>query len=191
MSKILSDFRDVFAVSHNGRTPVDFDLQQTGDPNIKTEDLKDLRQELVSLTGVPSAYLGMQDTVQLSDQLSHINQTFAVEVSDQQQNDVECINKLVKKVANEAGVNFDITKYITLSLTPPVVLIIQLIESTLNSIGNIAGIFANLHIPVDPYYLLEQYVPQIDWQNFKEKAEQYEKNKIVKDDDAQSGGRGW
>lgn len=191
MSKILSDFRDVFAVSHNGRTPVDFDLQQTGDSNIKIEDLKDLRQELVSLTGVPSAYLGMQDTVQLSDQLSHINQTFAVEISDQQQNDVECVNKLIKKVANEAGINFDITKYISVTLTPPVVLIVQLIESTLNSIGNIAGIFANLQIPVDPYYLLEQYVPQIDWHSFKEKAEQYEKNKIVKNDENDAGGRGW
>jgi len=190
MSKILSDFRDVFAVSHNGRTPVDFEIQQTGDANIKTEDLKDLRQELISLTGIPSTYLGMQDTVQLSDQLSNINQTFAVEISDQQQNDIECINLLIKKISMEAGINYDVTKYVTVSLTPPVVLIIQLIESTLNSIGNIAGIFTNLQIPVDPYYLLEQYVPQIDWRTFKEKASKYEKNKIVKNNDEnQSGGR--
>jgi hypothetical protein len=90
----------------------------------------------------------------------------------------------------EAGINYDVTKYVTVSLTPPVVLIIQLIESTLNSIGNIAGIFTNLQIPVDPYYLLEQYVPQIDWRTFKEKASKYEKNKIVKNNDEnQSGGR--
>ena len=194
MSKVLSDFRDIFAVSHNGRTPVDFNIQQTGDPNVKTEDLRDLRQELVSLSGVPSAYLGMQDTVQLSEQLAHINQTFAVEISDQQQNDVECINELISKIAVVANVEDDPTKYMNVSLTPPVVLIIQLIESTLNSIGNIAGIFRNLEIPVDPYHLLEQYVPQIDWKKFKEKAEEYEKEQAAKGkDDAggQGGGGRW
>jgi len=194
MSKVLSDFRDIFSVAHNGRTPVDFQIQQTGDPNVKTEDLRDLRQELVSLSGVPSAYLGMQDTVQLTEQLAHINQTFAVEISDQQQNDVECVNELVSKIASVAGIEYDPTKYMTVSLTPPVVLIIQLIESTLNSIGNIAGIFRNLEIPVDPYHLLEQYVPQIDWTKFKEKAEQYQKENAAKgkeDPGGQAGGGRW
>lgn len=191
MSKVLSDFRDVFAISHNGRTPVDFDIQQTGDPNVKTEDLKDLRQELVSLSGVPSPYLGMQDTVQLSEQLAHINQSFAVDISDQQQNDVDCLNQLMSKIAKVSGLKYDPTDYINVSLTPPVVLIIQLIESTLNSIGNIAGIFNNLQIPVDPYYLLEQYVPQIDWKTFKEKAKEYEKQQDAKGakEEQQGGGR--
>jgi len=190
MSKVLSDFRDVFAISHNGRTPVDFQIQQTGDPNVKTDDLRDLRQELVSLSGVPSPYLGLQDTVQLTEQLAHINQSFAVEISDQQQNDVDCLNDLIKKIASVAGFEYDPTKYINVSLTPPVVLIIQLIESTLNSIGNIAGIFRNLEIPVDPYHLLEQYVPQIDWKTFKQKAEEYEKKQIAKGVEPGQGGHG-
>lgn len=52
ISKILSDFRDMFAIQQNGRTPVDMSIETTGDPNIKTEDLRDLRNELVSLSGV-------------------------------------------------------------------------------------------------------------------------------------------
>ena len=52
ISKILSDFRDMFTISQNGRTPVDMSIEQTGDPNIKTEDLRDLRNELVSMSGV-------------------------------------------------------------------------------------------------------------------------------------------
>jgi len=192
MSKILSDFRDVFAISNNGRTPVDFSIENTGDPNVKTEDLKDLRQELVSLSGVPSQYLGLQDTVQLTEQLSHINQSFAVEISDQQENDIQSMNDLIYKVSKVAGLGFDPTKHVSISLTPPVVLILQLIESTLNSVGNIAGIFGNLQIGVDPYYLLEQYVPQIDWKTFKYKAEEYQKKQDAKgsSEQGQKGGGG-
>jgi hypothetical protein len=197
MSKILSDFRDVFAISHNGRIPVDFQIQPAGDPNIRVDDLKDLRQELVSLSGVPSPYLGMQDSVQLAEQLAHINQTFAVDIADQQQNDVSCINELIFKISRVMGLDYDPTEYVTVSLTPPVVLILQLIESTLNSVGNIAGIFRNLNIPVDPYHLLEQYVPQIDWQMFKQKADQFERENEVKGGSGQDqqggagGGRSW
>jgi len=192
MSKILSDFRDVFAISNNGRTPVDFQIQQTGDPNVKTEDLRDLRQELVSLSGIPSPYLGLQDTVQLTEQLSHINQSFAVEISDQQENDIKSINDLIYKISKVAGLDFDPTEYTSVSLTPPIVLVLQLIESTLNSVGNIAGIFGNLQIPVDPYYLLQQYVPQIDWDIFKKKAEEYQKQKaaLSSGDEKQQGGSG-
>jgi len=193
MSKILSDFRDVFAISNNGRTPVDFEIQNTGDPNVKTEDLRDLRHELVSLSGVPAQYLGLQDTVQLSDQLSHINQSFAVEISDQQENDIRSINELVYKISKSAGLDFDPTKYVSVNLTPPIVLVLQLIESTLNSVGNIAGIFNNLQIGVDPYYLLEQYVPQIDWDIFKDKAEEYLKQQDAKGglSDKGQGGNAW
>ena len=197
MSKVLSDFRDVFAISHNGRIPVDFQIQPAGDPNVRVDDLRDLRQELVSLSGVPGPYLGMQDTVQLAEQLAHINQTFAVDIADQQQNDVSCINELIFKITKVMGLDYDPTKYVTVSLTPPVVLILQLIESTLNSVGNIAGIFRNLNIPVDPYHLLEQYVPQIDWKMFKQKANQFEMESEVKgggqdqQGGAPGGGRGW
>jgi hypothetical protein len=45
ISKILSDFRDMFVISQNGRTPIDMSIEPTVDANIKIEDLKDLRNE--------------------------------------------------------------------------------------------------------------------------------------------------
>ena len=38
---------------------------------------------------------------------------------------------------------------------------------TLSSVGNIAGVFQNMGLQIDPYYFLEQYVPHIDWDAFK------------------------
>jgi exoribonuclease R len=42
----------MFVISQNGRTPIDMSIEQTGDANVKIEDLKDLRNEIVSLSGV-------------------------------------------------------------------------------------------------------------------------------------------
>ena len=99
---------------------------------------------------------------------------------------------MIYKISKVAGLDFDPTEYTSVSLTPPIVLVLQLIESTLNSVGNIAGIFGNLQIPVDPYYLLQQYVPQIDWDIFKKKAEEYQKQKaaLSSGDEKQQGGSG-
>ena len=44
---------------------------------------------------------------------------------------------------------------------------------TLSSIGNISGVFQTLQMPIDPYFLLEKYVPYIDWESFKTRADTY------------------
>ena len=50
---------------------------------------------------------------------------------------------------------------------------VQLIEMTLSSIGNMASAFQSMQVPIDPYFLLEKYIPYIDWDSFKARAEQY------------------
>jgi hypothetical protein len=63
---------------------------------------------------------------------------------------------------------------------PPIVLILQLIEMTLSSLGNISGVFQTLNIPTDPYYLLEQYIPHIDWAAFRDAATKYQTTNKIK-----------
>ena len=43
--------------------------------------------------------------------------------------------------------------YLSVSLIPPVVLILQLLEMTLSSVGNISAVFQSLNLPFDPYEL--------------------------------------
>ena len=190
ISKILSDFRDMFTISQNGRTPVDMSIEQTGDPNIKTEDLKDLRNELVSMSGIPATFLGMNDVIELREQLVHINQNFATEISNHQDNDIRALNDLMKKICNNLGYDdkTNPTNFYRITLIPPITLILQLIETTLQSIGNISSIFNQLEIPVDPYHLLENYLPQIDWDTFKKKAETYKMKNDLKEAQTSGGG---
>ena len=186
MANILSDFKDMFIIQQNDRTPVNVDIQQMGDPTIKVQDLQDLRQELISLSGIPAVYLGYQDSVELREQLMHVNVSFATEIIDMQENDVNCINQIVSKIAISSGID-DPTKYIQISLLPPIILMVQLIESTLGSVGNIVTTFQNMGIDTDPFYFLEQYIQQIDWVKFKKAAAEYKMQSNVKKSSNSSG----
>ena len=179
MANILSDFKDMFVIRQNGQTPVDVDFQRMGDPSIKVQDLQDLRQELISLSGIPAVYLGYQDSVELREQLMHINVSFATEIIDMQENDIKGINRLISIICKSLNIE-DPTKYTQVSLLPPIVLIVQLIESTLGSVGNIVSVFQNMNIKIDPFYFLEQYVQQIDWSKFKEAAQKYNIDEQIK-----------
>ena len=168
--KILSDFKDMFIFSKQGQRSLDVEVQSLGDPSIKVADLEDARREIIALSGVPAPYLGYMDVVELREQLVHTNVTFATEISDMQENDNQCLTKILDIIAEVKEMNYKPSKYISVNLIPPVVLIVQLIEMTLSSIGNIASVFTNLQVDVDPYFFLEKYVPHIDWKSFKDAA---------------------
>jgi len=42
-------------------------------PTIRTADLEDARREIMSLSGIPPAYLGYADIIELREQLVHTN----------------------------------------------------------------------------------------------------------------------
>ena len=169
--KILSDFKDMFIFSKQGQRSLDVEVQNLGDPSIKVADLEDARREIIALSGIPAPYLGYMEVVELREHLVHSNVTFATEISDMQENDNEAIAKLIDIIADIKEIGYKPSKYVKVSLIPPVVLIVQLIEMTLSSIGNIAGVFTNLQLPIDPYFFLEKYVPHINWKDFKESAQ--------------------
>lgn len=96
------------------------------------------------------------------------------------------LNKIIEIICKET--NND--KYIgscTVSLIPPVSLMLQLIEMTLSSVGNIVSTFTNLGLKIDPYYILKQYVPHIDWDEFQTAALKYQENQNTR---ANLGGNG-
>jgi hypothetical protein len=47
-------FKDIVLLSKQSRRFLDVEVMQTGDPNIKTQDLEDIRRELIALSGVPA-----------------------------------------------------------------------------------------------------------------------------------------
>lgn len=119
----------------------------------------------------------------MREQLVHTNIAFATEIVDMQENLSAGLTKFIDIIADIKDFKFKPSEYIQISLIPPITLIVQFIEMTLSSIGNINGIFQTLQTPIDPYFFLQQYIPYINWDEFKKKADEYvllqsTKNKI-------------
>jgi len=173
--KILSDFKDMFLISKGGQKAIDLEVTSNGDPTIKVADLEDARREIMSLSGIPPAYLGFADVIELREQLVHTNVAFATEISDIQEGISESLTKMLDLIATGVGFPYKPSDFIQIQLIPPIILMLQVIETSLASIGNIAGTFQTMNISTDPFFLLEKYIPYIDWSAFKEKASAYEK----------------
>jgi hypothetical protein len=197
--KILSDFKDMFILTKQGQTPVDVEIESHGDPSIKVADLEDARKEIITLSGIPPQYLNSAETFELREQLVQTNVSFAITISDLQEEINESLNKLIDIISEMNGLEYKPTEYINVSLIPPSALILQLLETTLSSVGNIVNTFQQMNINVDPFYFLEQYVPHIDFDSFKlanEVSEDFknveteieQKVKMNNDDNNMSGG---
>jgi hypothetical protein len=142
-------------------------------PTIRVADLEDSRREIMSLSGIPPAYLGYADIIELREQLVHTNIAFATEISDIQEGISVGLTKFLDIVARHKNLDYKPSDYVSIQLIPPIVLMVQLIEMTLSSIGNMTSAFQSMQIPYDPYFLLEKYLPYINWESFKQKAVEY------------------
>lgn len=187
--KILSDYKDLYLLSKQGNKSLDVEVTSLGDPSVKVQDLQDSRSEIIALSGIPAPYLGFNEVIELREQLVHANVTFATEIADIQ----ESINDSTKELVNKIFLltnpnNSNIDKLATISLTPPTVLILQLIEMTMASVTNILNTFQSLQIPMDPYFLLQQYIPYINWNKFKDAGIKFNLKKDTTPPPQQDGG---
>ncbi len=157
-----------------------------GDPNIKTNDLDALKQELVSLSGIPSSHLNIPEAIDMREQLVNVNVNMAHEISAFQAIFNEQLQVLVDRIALKIGFEDPLSNFITLQLTPPTQLMLQLIEASLVSVGNIFSIFKDVPgVTINPVSLLKRYVPYIDWEVMLTEGEVLnQQNKVIPTDQA-------
>lgn len=105
--------------------------------------------------------MGYLDSVELREQLVHANVSFSTEIIGIQENITNGLNQVNDIIASILRINFKPSEYIQTTLIPPVVLILQLVEMTLSSVGNILSVFTTAEIPFDPYFFLNKFVPLV------------------------------
>lgn len=174
LPKLLSDFKDIFLFSKAGSKSVDVEVKSFGDPAIRVADLEDARREIIAISGIPAPYLGYMDVVELREQLVHANVSFASEIIDIQESLNIGLTRLMDILAKIQNAGFRPSEHVEVALTPPVVLILQLIEMILSTVGNIMGVFNTADVPFDPYFFLEKFCPYVDWRAFKRASEELE-----------------
>jgi len=169
-AKYLTDFRDQISILNNGKEVMSPEIQQYGNSNIKTQDLEDLRREIIGLSGVPGPLLGFSDGGgELREHLVYTNINFATEIINIQEVINKANNKLINKISNlsdnknKNADNNKMKQYVNLSLLPPVVLLLQLIEGTLGSIERIHQTFKNAEESISFKYLVKTFCPYLDY----------------------------
>jgi len=175
ISKVMTDFKDLITINRDGKSFVDVEMIQMGDPSIKTQDLEFQRNELVAVSGVPASYLGYNDSYELRDQLVHANISFANEIIGVQNEVNEQITSLISEAANILG-HKNLQDHIEFNLTPPMVLMLQVIESTMQSFSTIySQIKDTMGLKTDPIQLLNKFIPYADWKPIIDQGVLYEK----------------
>jgi len=182
ISKVMTDFKDLITVNRDGKSFVDVEMIQMGDPSIKVQDLEFQRNELVAVSGIPASYLGYNDGYELRDQLVHANISFANEIISVQNEVNDQVNAIIAEAANILG-HKDLQNKISFSLTPPMVLMLQVIESTMQSFGTIySQLKDTMGVKTDPVKLLNKFIPYANWREIIEDGVAYDnKAKASKD----------
>lgn len=124
-------------------------------------------------------YLGYGDVVELQSQLVHINLSFATEITEYQEHNSDLLMKILDYIASLVEYPIKPSEYIVVTMVPPVVLILQLIEMTSSSAQNIISTFQNLQLPIDPIGFLREYVPFLDWNKFEKAALKFTAEKSI------------
>jgi hypothetical protein len=165
VANILSDFKDVITFTKKGTQFVNMELMNTGDPNYKADDLEALKNDLLALSGIPSTYLGYGDVFELKEQLINVNVQFSSEIASLQKNINAVFTKLFDQIFKIIGKKYVFSEFFQVSLTPPVLLLLQLIETSLNSVQNTISSLKELDqtIKLDPVNLLKLLCPYVEW----------------------------
>jgi hypothetical protein len=193
INNTLTDFRDIATISVNGQRFVDMEVVPMGDRALPLNDMQELRNELIASTGVPSVYLNIGDQADMRETLVNLNIGFANTISGIQDNLDDGNNTLFNTLFNIVLENnemedddFIITNYYKLGLNPPVVLLLQSAEASISSATNIIGMLKGVEFTINPKDLLQQYIPQMDWDKLEDNGMAFIK-KLAKDNIMQQG----
>jgi hypothetical protein len=147
-------------------------------------DMMDLRNELVSATGVPSVYLNIGDSIELRETLVNINIGFSHTISNLQGNIEEGINELMNSVfeiilkKNGLSLDFKLSQFFKITLNHPLVLQLQTNESIISTVSNIVGLLRQSEVNFDPITLYKKYIPDFNWDELEKSGEEAVKKEV-------------
>jgi hypothetical protein len=118
----------------------------------------------------------------MREQLVHANVALATEISNIQHDFNINIVKLIDKIAELVNLPKP-SKNVDISLYPPTVLQLQMIELAITSVTNLINILTEMKsVHINPITLLKKYIPFIDWEEITKESDmlnQKEKTKFT------------
>jgi len=182
VSQMVSDYKDFVTISQDGKRFVDLEIMPMHDRSLPMNELDTLKADLISASGIPSPMLGITDTYDLREQIVNVNIIFATKIDTFQTFINESLEELVNAVTKQLYIlngkepQFNtLSKYVDIKLNPPLVLVLQHLESTLSSATNIINLLNSVNLPTDPVWVLKRFIKIIDWDAVRHAGSKYQK----------------
>ncbi len=181
VSQMVSDYKDFVTISQDGKRFVDLEIMPMHDRSLPMNELDTLKADLIAASGIPSPMLGITDTYDLREQIVNVNIIFATKIDTFQTFINESLEELVNAVTKQLYIlngrepEFTtLSRYIDIKLNPPLVLVLQHLESTLSSATNIINLLNSVNLPTDPVWILKRFIKIIDWDAVKQAGDKYQ-----------------
>ena len=188
---MITTFEDIYIPQKDGKPFVDISTFSEGNVDVrsKIDELKFIRDQLISTYNVPPSFLGIEENLSNKAALSEENILFARCVIGHQKYLSEQITDLVEKVFKIISPEDVLTLFQDITINLPTPKILQY-ERESRYMGDLIGLIENLErIGIPKEYSTRKYLSNIDWKEIKN----YEiKNQIDdtldKDKDKEPGG---
>ena len=188
---MITTFEDIYIPQKDGKPFVDISTFTEGNVDVrsKVDELKFIRDQLISTYNVPPSFLGIEENLSNKAALSEENILFARCVIGHQKYLSEQITDLIEKVFRIISPEDALTlfHYITINLPTPKIL---QYERESRYMGDLIGLIENLErIGIPKEYSSRKYLSNIDWKEIQNyKTNNQIDDTLDKDKDKEPGG---
>lgn len=166
---MITTFEDVYIPQKDGKPFVDISTFNEGNVDIrsKVDELKFMRDQMVSSLGVPPSFLGIEENLSNKAALSEENILFARTVIGHQKYLTHQIEELVQKVFDiiDPEEALTIMDHVEVSLPVPRSLQFEREARYMNELSTLVENLERIGIPKG--YSTKKYLSQIDWEEVK------------------------
>jgi len=162
---MITTFEDIYIPMKDGKRFVEIDTFTEGNVDVrsKVDELKMLRDQLVSSLGVPASFLSIEENLSNKAALSEENILFARTIVSHQKYLTNDVNELIKKVLDIANPEEALTLFdnLIIAFPPPKSLQFEREARYMTELANLIETLERIGIPKE--YSKKRYLTSIDW----------------------------
>ena len=166
---MITTFEDVYIPQKDGKPFVDISTFNEGNVDVrsKVDELKFMRDQMVSSLGVPPSFIGIEENLSNKAALSEENILFARTVIGHQKYLTHQIEELVQKIFDiiDPEEALTILDHVEVSLPVPRSLQFEREARYMNELSTLVENLERIGIPKE--YSTKKYLSQIDWEEVK------------------------
>jgi len=190
---MITTFEDIYIPMKDGKRFIEIDSFNEGNVDVrsKVDEMKFLRDQLVSSLGIPASFLNIEENLSNKSALSEENILFARTIISHQKYLTKDINELIQKVLDIINPEEALTLLDNVNIAFPAPKSLQFEREAryMSELANLIETLERIGIPKE--FSKKKYLTSIDWQEVeKYKTDETidkELGTVEKDDDAMGG----